>query len=148
MVPITNFVLMKSIKPNNQNHIILIFDGECLFCNAFFRFLLKRDKRKIIKYATFQSTFAQELINTHFRNVEVPDTVLLWQNEKLYIKSEAALRSITCLRGAWSLAKVLLYVPTVIRNWLYDYIARNRYKWFSKGKCVIPENNWPDRFIS
>ena len=138
---------LKSKDINLHNQTIVIFDGECVICNRFFRFLLKRDNKERLKYATLQSQFSKNLIEKHFKTNPAPDSVLLWQNGNLYTKSTASIRATAALGGIWQTTKVLLIFPAFLRNLVYDFIARNRYKWFEKQLCIIPEQDFKDRFL-
>lgn len=132
---------------NILNHTIVIFDGECVICNSFFRFLLRRDKKERLRFATLQSQFSKSLIENHFKNYPAPDSLLLWQNGKLYTKSTAAIRATAALGGIWLATKVFLIIPSFLRNLVYDFIARNRYRWYQKQSCILPEPDLKNRFV-
>ncbi|HMG16485.1 MAG TPA: DCC1-like thiol-disulfide oxidoreductase family protein, partial [Saprospiraceae bacterium] len=76
-----------------------------------------------------------------------PDSILLWGNGKLYIKSEAAIWSTASLGGIWIIVRILFIFPKFLRNMVYDFVARNRYKWFQKQSCMLPDDNFKDRFV-
>ncbi len=83
-----------------------------------------------------------------FKNKAVPDTVILIDGENCYIKSEAALRIAGRLNSLWPLFYILKIIPVSFRDWIYTYIANNRYRWFGKrDACMVPEAGWKERFL-
>lgn len=137
-------------KPLGVNHTkpIVLFDGECRFCNNAVNFLIKRDEKALINYASLQSEQAKKLIKeTGFVGV-IPDSVILIEGKKIFFESDAALKSLRYLGGGWGLLSYLTFIPKTIRQSVYRLIARNRYKWFGKyDSCIIPEPEWKSRFI-
>lgn len=134
-----------TLKSSAKN--IVFFDGECVVCNGFFRFLLNKDKHKNIHFATLQSESAQNFFKQNIKDKKIPDSILFWQNDQMYMRSDAALRSVATLGGVWKIAKGFLIFPKFLRDIVYDFIARNRYRWWKKKACLIPEPGWNDRFI-
>lgn len=132
---------------SNSTKNIVIFDGECVLCNGFFQFLLKKDLKQELSFATLQSNFASKLLKGKFINAGIPDSVLFFKNGKIYTKSTASLKIISNLGGIWRLAAIGLCVPKFIRNSIYDLIARNRYRWWGKRECLIPDTSIKSRFI-
>ncbi len=119
---------------------IIIFDGVCNFCNAVVNFILARDKNNSFLFAANQSEAAQKILaeNNIPLDIEV-STVFLYQDGKLYQKSTAALKIAQKLPFAWNLLYVILVIPRFVRDFVYDFIARNRYKWFGKKEtCRLP----------
>lgn len=126
---------------------IVVFDGECIVCNRFFHFLLKYDKRKELQFATLQSEWAKATIPKYFKNETAPDSIILFEGNRLYFKSSAALRAIASLGNFWSIVKILLWIPKVFRDMIYDFVARNRFNWWGKKACLIPDSNLRERFV-
>lgn len=126
---------------------IILFDGECNFCDSSVQFIIKNDSKGIFHFASLQSDTGQELLKKH----DVPsdiDSMILIEGDKVYYKSAAALRICRHLKGAWKLLYALLIVPRPIRNIVYDFIAKNRYKWFGKKEsCMLPSPSVRARFI-
>ena len=117
---------------------LILFDGVCKLCNHSVLFVIKRDQSKIFKYASLQSDIGKKIISDYHLSENQLSTFILIENEKLFIKSTAALRVIKKLKGPVKLLYVFILVPPFIRNLFYDFIATNRYKWFGKvEKCVI-----------
>jgi predicted DCC family thiol-disulfide oxidoreductase YuxK len=78
----------------------------------------------------------------------LPDGVILIEGDKVYFESDAALRCLFYLGGAWRLLSYLRFIPKFIRQFVYRRIARNRYKWFGKyDTCIVPELSWKERFL-
>lgn len=123
---------------------IIIFDGECHLCDRSVQFVLKRDTNAAFRFCTLQHAKANNLILTE------TDSVILLDKNILYMKSKAGLKILNYLGGFFRLISYLLSViPTNLADVLYDFIAKNRYKWFGKyDVCIIPEKGWRDRFIS
>ena len=131
-----------------MQQFVILFDGVCNLCNGFVQFIIKRDPQAQIKFAALQSDAAKELLFAY--NIDVKDlkTVIFIANNKVYTHSDAALQIAKYLGGAWPLARVLLIVPKFIRNGIYRFIAKNRYRWFGKSEqCVLPNPKLKNRFL-
>lgn len=134
----------------NQNNIIL-FDGECNFCNYWVNFVLKRDKQHVFKFASLNSEIGNKLKLEH--QIQVPivigiDSIVLIKNDKVFIKSQAVLEISKHLSGGWFLMMVFKIIPTFIRDSVYDFVAKNRYRWFGKSVCELPQNiDFKDKFL-
>lgn len=126
-------------------HLIL-FDGICNFCNSSINFIIKKDKRKKFKFATLQSQLGQQLLQKH--RIKDVDSVILVEGEKAYTKSDAVLKISRSLGGIYQLAYIFILIPRFLRNILYDFIAKNRYRWFGqKNECMIPTPEVRGRFL-
>lgn len=136
----------KTEIPNAQEKIV-VFDGECVLCNRFFQFLLKKDKKKTLKYAILQSDWAKNKLTKLFVGSKIPDSVIFITGDKVYTRSSAALRIVGSLTGFWFLARILLIIPPFIRNTVYDIIARNRFDWWGKTTCLIPDSAIKNQFV-
>ncbi|MEH7095642.1 thiol-disulfide oxidoreductase DCC family protein [Neobacillus vireti] len=126
---------------------IILFDGECNLCNSSVQFILKRDHSGKFKFISLQSSIGQDLLKKHglARNV---NSFVLIENEKLYLRSDAALRVCRQLNGLWKLFTFFLIVPPFVRDFVYDFVAANRYKWFGRNeRCLLPSSKWIDRFL-
>jgi len=135
---------------SNQNKSIILFDGVCNLCNTSVDFVLKKDINKHFKFASLQSD-AAKLLLLHFKDEKfknILDSIILISNNKLYTKSTAALLIIKKLKFPFSLGFILIVIPKFIRDYIYNIIAKNRYKWFGrKDTCRIPTKEELDRFI-
>ena len=121
-------------------------------CNAWVKFVLKRDKKKKFRFASLQDfvTSNPEYLNPPviLSEVEIPESVIYIRDKKIYYKSSAALRILSDMGGLYRLFYVLLIFPLFFRNFVYDVISHNRYKMFGKkDSCMIPDQNYKDRFL-
>ncbi len=126
---------------------ILLFDGECNLCNGIVQFVIKRDPNAKYQFAALQSETGQKLLKEYnFPNQF--DSFIMIEDGKAYQKSSAALRVVRHLNGGWRLFTVFKIIPTPIRDVIYNFIARNRYKWFGKrDSCMIPTPDIKSRFL-
>lgn len=127
---------------------IILFDGECNFCDSNVQFIIKRDPAAHFLFTSLQSKAGQQLVKQHHIPSDV-DSLVLIENNKAFTKSSAALRIAKKLDGLWHLLFLFILVPPVIRNGVYDFVARNRYKWFGKKEdaCALPSPEIRKRFI-
>ena len=111
-------------------------------------FVIKRDKKDVFRFAALQEGVGKELIASYNIDSAKTDSIVLIENGKAYVKSTAALRAARYLPGAWPLLYCFMIVPRFIRNWVYDIIARNRYKWYGKkDQCMIPTPELRAKFL-
>ncbi len=133
-------------KTNNSPvRRIVFFDGYCLLCQASVQFIIQRDPSGLFQFAPLQEELANKLL------APLPESgvssVILWEEGKISYRSTAALRIVKKLRGVWPLLYVLTIVPVFIRDGIYNWVAKNRYKWWGKSsKCLIPKPEWKERF--
>ena len=127
---------------------MLLFDGVCNLCNASVQWVLKRDRKGIFKFAALQSKTGQRLLQQLGFSQENFDTVVLVDGEKVFTRSDAPLEIARRLGGFWSLFSIFRIIPRFIRDAVYDWIARNRYRWFGrKEECMLPRPEWKSRFL-
>ncbi|HEY5536911.1 MAG TPA: thiol-disulfide oxidoreductase DCC family protein [Ignavibacteria bacterium] len=132
----------------DYNYSLILFDGVCNFCNSSVNFIIRRDKKNIFRFASLQSETGQKCLSEYnFYNTEF-DTIILIEKGELYTRSAAALRIAKSISGIWKLFYIFIIVPRPIRNYLYDLLSRNRYKWFGKkDACRIPSESEKKKFI-
>ena len=129
-----------------QNPIIL-FDGVCNLCNGTVDFLLKRDRKKQFRFASIQSEAAQLLIRKYQIPVEI-DSVILIKSNQVYFESDAAFEIAGMFSFPWKMAVIFRIIPKGIRDFIYRWIAKNRYRWFGKREiCRIPDPTEKESFI-
>ena len=129
-------------------HSIILFDGVCNLCNGAVNFVIKRDPRNVFKFTPLQEKQGVLLLKKHAVDSRKLDSIVLIENGNVYIKSSAALRIARKLSGLWPLFFVLLIIPSFIRDGVYDFIAKNRYKWFGKKEqCMIPTPGFREKFL-
>lgn len=127
---------------------VVLFDGVCNLCNGSVRFVIERDPHKHFQFAPLQSETATTLIGGLANPLAMPDSIVLVDDGRLYVRSTAALRIARRLRFPWPLLWVFMAVPRPLRDWVYDVIARHRYGWFGKrDTCMVPTKEIRDRFL-
>jgi len=127
---------------------IILFDGECNLCNGYVQFIIKRDPQAKFHFASLQSPWGKNVVTRYGRNAEAISTVLLLKNDKLYDKSNAVLEIVRGLNWLWPMLYIFKIVPLFIRNGIYQWVARNRYRWFGKrDECMVPTAEIKSRFI-
>ena len=133
---------------NIENKSIIFFDGICNLCNNSVLFIIKRDKSKRFLYASLQSDAARDiLLQFKIKNSDL-NSIILIENRKLFQKSTAILKIVKQLNGFWRVNYVFIIVPKFIRDFIYDIIAKNRYKWFGKREvCIAPTGDIKSRFV-
>lgn len=132
---------------NSQHNKIVLFDGVCNFCNSSVQFIIKHDTSNSLKFASLQSSIGQALLNKYAIPKDV-DSVIFIENNQAYTKSSAALKIANYFGGFWKLLQIFMIVPTFIRNFFYDIIAKNRYRWFGKkDSCMLPSPEIRNRFL-
>ena len=132
---------------------VVLFDGVCNFCNASVNFIIDRNPKDDLKFAPLQSEAARSLLRDVGAVVPEahldPDSILLVQNGKVYSHSGAALRIAAHLTFPWFLGVTGLLMPWFLRDLVYRFIAKNRYKWFGKSEaCRVPTPEMRTRFLS
>ena len=119
---------MKIDIPNNKK--LILFDGVCNLCNTSVQYVIKHDKKNKFMFAALQSNIGLQLINQYQIDTKKTHSILLYTPKNgISSKSAAALQIAKHLGFPQHLLSIFLIVPAVIRNWVYDYIAKNRYKW-------------------
>ena len=128
---------------------IIIFDGVCILCNSFVQFILKRDRSKQFYFTTAQSDFVQDQVKTMQLKVNPMDSVIYLKNGKVLTESSAVLGILSDLGGIWKLMSIFSLVPPLIRNAMYRFCARRRYRVFGMLEtCMMPSPDWENRFFS
>jgi predicted DCC family thiol-disulfide oxidoreductase YuxK len=127
---------------------LILFDGVCNLCDSSVQFILLRDKKDRFRFASLQSDYGQNILKQHNLPTEKFNSLALIENGKLYQRSTGALRIARRLKGAWPMLFAFIIVPPFIRNFVYDFIARNRYRWFGKKEsCMMPRPEWKQKFL-
>ncbi|GAL63140.1 thiol-disulfide oxidoreductase DCC family protein [Algibacter lectus] len=128
---------------------LILFDGVCNLCNSSVQYVIKRDKKEQFLFSALQSDTGKQILNQYKIDTAKIDSILLYTPEKgINYKSTAALKVATSLGFPVNLMAIFFIVPTFIRNWVYDFIAKNRYKWYGKKEsCMIPAPELKNRFL-
>lgn len=135
------------MNTSDFEHPVILFDGFCNLCNRFVRIIIKHDRSAIFKMGSLQSETGKSFLSKHNINIQ-PDTVILFENGRVYTKSKSVFKIIKRLQGWPSWFYPLVILPLFISDYLYDFIALKRYQWFGKTEeCLIPDENLKNRFI-
>jgi predicted DCC family thiol-disulfide oxidoreductase YuxK len=127
---------------------ILLFDGVCNLCNGLVRFIIKRDKKGKFKFASLQSEAGRSLLERFGLPQNEIQSLVLIQNDKYYLKSTAALKVLRELGGFWSTFYIFIWLPQFFRDFIYDIVAKSRYRIFGKlDTCMIPTAELQSRFL-
>lgn len=135
---------------NPISNPVILFDGHCNLCNGWVQWVLKRDRKGQYRFASLQSEFGKRLMKSHDRDPEsLESVVLLSPNGELFTHSTAALKIAEGMGGIYRLAGILRIFPRGLRDLVYNWIARNRYRWFGRSEsCWLPRPEWQDRFVN
>jgi predicted DCC family thiol-disulfide oxidoreductase YuxK len=127
---------------------IALFDGVCNLCSGSVQFILKRDRQGSLRFASLQSGVGQHLLTEHGLDPDALSSVVLIDDGRAWQESAAALRIASHLPGAWKLLRALAVIPRPVRDAVYRWIARNRYRWFGKTEtCWLPTPELRRRFL-
>lgn len=130
---------------------VLLYDGVCALCNGVVRLILKYDRQGTVQFAALQSPFGQAVAARHPVMQEIDSVVWLeWAagRERIFVRSAAALRIASYLGGVWRLGLVAAIIPRPLRDWVYDQVARSRYRLFGQYEsCPIPPAEVRARFL-
>ena len=127
---------------------VVLFDGECNLCNRAVQFVLRRDRRARFRFASLQSPAGRRLLAGIALPTPLPDSIVLLEAGRAFLRSGAALRIARGLGWPWRLFAALLLVPRPLRDWAYDVVARHRHRWFGRrSSCMVPTPELRDRFL-
>ena len=127
---------------------IILFDGICNLCNSAVSFVIKRDKKSLIQFASLQTEPGKKLLEQFNLPTLSINSLILIEKGVTYTQSTAVLKICKHLNGLWPLFYGLIIVPKFIRNGIYQWIATNRYQWFGKQEnCMVPRPELSDRFL-
>ena len=122
-----------------DSHIV-VFDGMCNLCSAVVDFITARDFRNAFTFVPMQSPRGQQLLEAHGVSIDQVDTFLLIGNGAALVRSDAAIAIAAELRRPWNLLASVRLVPRPIRDRVYSFVAKNRYRWFGKrDTCKLPK---------
>jgi predicted DCC family thiol-disulfide oxidoreductase YuxK len=142
--------MSQSVAPSHQ---VLLYDGFCGFCNNSVQMILRSDRRGTMRFAALQSAYGEAVKSRHPELNDVDSLVLVERSpnsdqERVFIRSEAALRIAAYLGGWWKFFLIFRTLPRAVRDFYYDMFARYRYKLFGKyDSCLVPPPEVRARFI-
>lgn len=127
---------------------VILFDGVCNLCKGSVQFILKRDYSEQFHFASLQSDYGQKVLAENGLDQNDFNSFIYLRDGVLYQKSDAALKIAYDLKNMWQLLYIFILVPKPIRDFVYSFIAQNRYKYFGKREsCMVPEKPIQHRFI-
>lgn len=136
-------------KKSLTDHPVILFDGVCNLCNSSVQFIIRRDPKSYFRFAALQSDKGRELISLYGQTVaDPPDSVILVDANGIHTRTDAALRIAKRLSGLWPAFSFFLILPRWLRDPVYNWIGRNRYRWFGKqDSCMMPDPSLRSRFL-
>jgi predicted DCC family thiol-disulfide oxidoreductase YuxK len=127
---------------------VILFDGVCNLCSGFVQVMIRIDKKGQFKFASIQSDYGQKALQKFKLPTEEISTVVMVDRERVYTHADVALQIALRLGGLWRLFAVFYLIPRPLRNLIYNWVARNRYRWFGqKESCMIPTPELKNRFV-
>jgi len=127
---------------------IVLFDGVCNFCNYWVNFMIKHDKKGLLRFASLQGEYGQKMQSKFNLDKTKLDSVILVSNNKVYFYSDAVIGIGQQLGGIFKLAVILKIIPRSIRDYLYKFVAKNRYRWFGqRDSCMMPSQEVKNKFL-
>lgn len=137
-----------SLETALEGHALVLFDGVCNLCNSSVNFIIDRDPAGYFKFAALQDEAVAPLLARFDLSSDYLDSIVLVEEGRCYRESTAALRIARRLRGGWPIFYAFIVVPRPVRDVVYGWIARNRYRWFGKrDACRLPTPELRERFL-
>ena len=128
---------------------VILFDGICNLCNSAVQFIIRHDKKNQFLFTSLQSEAGQKLLAQYNLPANMLNSFILIENDKAYNRSTAALRIAKKLNGIIPWLYGFIILPKSVRDGIYNWVAKNRYKWFGKkDECMIPTPELKARFLS
>ena len=122
-----------------QDHPVILFDGVCNLCTGSVQYVIKHDPARIFRFASLQSAFAQKILTKFHLPANDFNSFVLYENNRVYTRSTAALRVAKKLKGFVKLLYGFIIIPGFVRDAVYNFIAKKRYAWFGKKEtCWLP----------
>lgn len=133
----------------HEIHPVILFDGVCNLCNTSVQFVIKHDTKRLFRYASLQSSFGEKILKENNLSADVFNSFILFENDTIYTRSTAALLVAKRLNGFIRILYGFIIIPEFIRNAVYNFIARNRYRWFGKREtCWLPSPELKELFLT
>ena len=142
--------MFENINNIPENKKLILFYGVCNLCNEAVLKIIKQDKKDIFLFTALQSNTGKNIINELGIDTSKIDSIVLYiPGEDYFIKSEAAFKIANEFSGIWKLIQVFRVLPIFLNNFIYDFIAKNRYRWFGKkNECMIPSKKLNSKFLN
>ena len=127
---------------------VILFDGVCNLCNDSVNWIIDHDKKNLFKFSALQSEYGKGIVAKYNLTGNYMDTAIFLDEENIFLRSDAVLRILKHFGGIYSLAYLFIIVPAFIRNFVYQVVSENRYRWFGKmDTCRIPTPELKARFL-
>jgi predicted DCC family thiol-disulfide oxidoreductase YuxK len=127
---------------------LILFDGVCNLCSALVQFVIRHDRAAKFRFAAIQSRIGGEIFQSLGLDPEDLQTFVFVSNGQMFLRSDAAIEVVSRFGGAWRICKIFRFVPRSLRDAIYSFIARNRYRWFGRKEvCMIPTPEIKARFL-
>jgi len=135
-------------KPDLSNAPLIVFDGVCVLCSRFARFVIEHDREGVFRFATAQGPTGQDLFRYYDLDTTEFETNIVIVDGQTWGELDAFAQVMAKLPRPWCWLRVVRFIPEPLSGWLYRRIALNRYRLFGKTEsCMVPPSNWQDRFI-
>lgn len=139
----------KDVPAFPDDRPLIVFDGVCALCSGFVRFVLRHDQAGRYRFLAAQSDLAAALYRHYGLPADHWETNLLIQDGSLFVRSEGAIEIVSGFGGLWRAVRLLRLIPRPMRDWLYNGVAGNRYRWFGRHElCLVPDPRLADRFLT
>ena len=143
-----DFFHSSKLMMNQKNNAIILFDGICILCSSAVRFILKNDTKNQFLFASLQSDAANEILLQYAPKKNKMNSIIFIEKDKIYEGSTAALKIGTKLHWKYKWLYIGYLLPLKLRDSIYYWISRNRYKWFGKrDSCFIPAEKEKSKFL-
>jgi predicted DCC family thiol-disulfide oxidoreductase YuxK len=135
--------------PISRDYATLLFDGVCNLCNGWVDFVIRRDPRGNIRFAALQSPAGRKALQEIDMSADYLDSIILLDTDgRILTASSAVLTALRKMKWPWPLLFALVIVPKPIRDFIYQRVARSRYRWFGKrDTCRVPAPEEEERFL-
>ena len=132
-----------------QHKKIILFDGLCNLCDGTVQFIIKRDTKDVFRFVSLQSDLGRELLQKLPIEFQLTDSVILYESEKVFFyKSQAVFEIVKSIGGIYYCLLIFKLLPNTITNAVYDFIAKNRYRWWGKKEsCLVPSKDLQSKFL-
>ena len=141
--------LRRMVERASNSNAVVIFDGECAFCDAAVNFIIDRDPRGVFRFASRQSPAGKRLLEAHGLPAEGVGSLVLIEAGDVHVRSTASLRIARRLSGPWPIAYAFVVVPAPLRDGVYGVVSRNRKRWMGESQtCAVPSPQRRARYVS
>ena len=131
-----------------ENKKIIFYDGVCNMCNSFVNTIISLDKKNQLFFSPLHGKIAKKLLKEHSEKIKNIDSVIFYSHSKISVKSKAVIDIINSLGSLYKIISILNIIPSLLLDYIYDLVAKNRYAWFGKkSSCPMPDKKIVSQFI-